>query len=107
MSEYIGLRQIAKRMGWSQAKVYWWKRHHGFPMFIIPFRNRMMRWHVTDEQIDKWYAAMSERSLEHLRTLQPRKPRPPTRSDPDVRHAATKPRPQLPDITDDNEHSTE
>lgn len=107
MSEYIGLRQIAKRMGWSQAKVYWWKRHHGFPMFIIPFRNRMMRWHVTDEQIDKWYAAMSERSLEHLRTLQPRKPRPPTRKATadhvDIESYPT----QVIDITDDNEHSTE
>ena len=105
--EYVGLRQIAKRMGWSQAKVYWWKRHHGFPMFIIPFRSRMMRWVVTDEQIDKWYAAMSERSLEHLRTLQPRKPRPPTRDAAQPAPAPTDTPTQPRNIIDDFERSDE
>jgi hypothetical protein len=66
--EYVGLRQIAKRLGWkSPSSVLRSIEKHGLLAFCLPGPGGKPRWRTNDELLSLWHITLCRASRQALR----------------------------------------
>jgi hypothetical protein len=67
-AEYVGMREIAKRLGWSVNRVYREKRRN--PMFPIFRRPTKEHWNyvMLEQRLQAWQLLTEMEATEHIRT---------------------------------------
>jgi hypothetical protein len=81
-AEYVGMREIAKRLGWSVNRVYREKRRN--PMFPIFRRPTKEHWNyvMLEQRLQAWQLLTEMEATEHIKTTRTgEKRRAPTRGD--------------------------